>query len=86
MRKIIIILVLFLLPAPVFIGPVFAGEKEEITLRIQAIQERIQRLNEALYYIPFEKRAYENALKELQRKQDELNNSSEGGEGNEVEK
>lgn len=68
--------VAILLLSSLFLSPVFAGEKEEIALRIQIVQEHIARLNEALYFIPYERQVYENALKELQGKQAELNKPS----------
>ncbi len=56
-------------------GTSVAGGKEELALQIQVVQEHLVRLNEALYFIPFEKKAYEQALKELQEKQTQLNKS-----------
>lgn len=53
-------------------------EKEKIALQIQVLQERVNRLNASLYYIPFEKKAYEDALNELQGKQAELSNTTKG--------
>jgi hypothetical protein len=65
MRYIAVLLILLAVP-------VFAGEKEEITLQIQVVREHIARLNDVLYFIPFEKKVYEDALKDLQGKQAEL--------------
>lgn len=67
MKRVVVLVLLV-----VFATPIFAGEKEEITLQIQVVREHLTRLNDALYYIPFEKKVYEDTLRELQGKQAEL--------------